>query len=156
MMSRLPLHLARLSNTDPPEVDVIDSYDKARGFIEVAMELWRLAGRNDRASAIRRVIVSSVDYEPQRLERAQIEQLRALLDGLEQALVGTLTDEKHLLSEAKVEELRGHAETLDLAETFGSFRQDPREAVQEALIYVYHLRTILNEALAAGACILFD
>jgi hypothetical protein len=154
MMSRLPLHLARVSDTNPPEVDVIDSYDKARGFIEVAMELWRLAGRNDRASAIRRVIVSSVDYEPQRLERAQIKELRDLLDGLEQALVGTLTDEEHLLSEAKVEELRGHTETLDFAEWRG--KEGARYSVQEALIYVDHLRAILDEALAAGACILFD
>jgi hypothetical protein len=156
MMSRLPLHLARVSSTDPPEVDVIDSFDTARGFVEVAMELWRLAGRDDRASAIRDVILSSLDYEPRRLERAQIEQLRALLDGLEQALVGTLTDEKHLLSEAKVDELRGHTETLDLSDTFGSLQRDPRVAVQEALIYVDHLRSIADDALAAGACILFD
>jgi hypothetical protein len=156
MMSRLPLHLARVSSTDPPEIDVIDSFDTARGFIEVAMELWRLAGREDRASAIRDVILSSLDYEPRRLERAQIEELRALLDGLEQALVGPLTDEAHMMSAAKVEELRGHTETLDLTETFGSIRQDPRGAVQEALIYVDHLRAIADDALAAGACILFD
>jgi len=154
MMSRLPLHLARVSNADPPEVDVIDSYDKAQGFIEVAMELWRLAGRDDRASAIDDVIASSVDYEPQRLERAQIEALRDLLAGLEQALVGTLTDEEHLLSAAKVEELRGHTKTLDWAEWRG--KEGARYAVQEALIYVDHLRTILDEALAAGASILFD
>ena len=156
MMSRLPLHLAHVSDTDPPQIDVVDSYPKAYGFVQVAMELWRLAGHEDRASAIQDVIASSVDYEPQRLERAQIEELRALLDGLEQALVGTLTDEAHMLSAAKVEELRGHTETLDLAETFGSIRQDPRGAVQEALIYVQHLRTIADTALAAGACILFD
>jgi hypothetical protein len=29
-------------------------------------------------------------------------------------------------------------------------------AVQEALIYVDHLRSIADDALAAGACILFD
>jgi len=156
MMSRRPLHLAHVSDTDPPEVEVIDSYDKAYGFVEVAMELWRLAGRNDRATAIHDVIVSRVDYEPSRLERAQIHELRDLLDGLEQALVGTLTDEEHLLSAAKVEELRGHAKTLDLSDTFGSLARDPRYAVQEALVYVDHLRTIADEALAAGASILFD
>jgi hypothetical protein len=154
MMSRIPLHLAHVSETDPPEVDVIDSYDKAYGFVDVAMELWRLARRDDRASAIRRVIASSVRYEPNRLERAQIEALRELLEGLEQALVGTLTDEDHMLSAAKVEELRGHTETLDLADSFGSLARDPRYAVQEALIYVDHLRTIADEALAAGASIL--
>lgn len=152
MMYRIPLHLARVSDTTPPEVEVIDSYDKAYNFVEIAMELWRLAGRDDRASAIDDVIASAVDYKPRRLERAQIEELRHLLDGLEQALVGTLTDEEHLLSEAKVEELRGHTETLDFAEWRG--KEGARYAVQEALIYVDHLRSIANEALAAGACIL--
>jgi hypothetical protein len=104
MIWRIPLHLAHVSDISPPEVDVIDSYEKAHDFIEIAMELWRLAGREDRASAIEDVMASSVDYEPRRLERAQIEELRDLLDGLEQALVGTLTDEKHMLSAAKVEE----------------------------------------------------
>jgi hypothetical protein len=151
MMSRIPLHLAHVSDTDPPEVDVIDTYDKAYGFVEVAMELWRLAGRADRASAIDDVIASAVDYKPRRLEPAQIEELRALLDGLEQALVGTLTDEEHLLSAAKVEELRGHTETLDFNESYGG---NARAAVQEALIYVDHLRSIANEALAAEASIL--
>jgi hypothetical protein len=151
MMSRIPLHLAHVSDTDPPEIDVIDSYDKAYGFVEVAIELWRLAGRGDRASALEDVIASAVDYRPRRLERSQIEVLCNLLDGLEQALVGTLTDEAHLLSAAKVEELRGRTETLDLNESYG---RDAREAVQEALIYVEHLRSIAEDALAAGASIL--
>ncbi len=116
------------------------------------MELWRLAGREDRASAIDDVITSAYYDEPPRLKQSQIEALRGLLDGLEQALVGTLTDEEHLLSEAKVEELRGHTETLDFAEWRG--KEGARYAVQEALIYVDHLRSIANEALAAGASIL--
>jgi hypothetical protein len=150
-MYRIPLHLARVSGTTPPEVKVIDSYDKAYDFVEIAMELWRLAGREDRASAIEDVMASSVDYEPRRLERAQIEELRTLLDGLEQALVGTLTDEQRLLSSEKVAELRGRTDALDLAEWRG---ESARYAVQEALIYVDHLRSIADEALAAGASIL--
>lgn len=154
MRWRIPLHLAHVSDTDPPEIDVIDSYDHAYDFAEIAMELWRLVGRDDRATAISHVIASSVRYKPRRLERAQIEELRDLLGGLEQALVGTLTDEEHLLSSAKVAELRGRTDALDLSDTWGSLPRDPRYAVQEALIFVDHLRTIADEALAAGACIL--
>jgi hypothetical protein len=154
MMYRIPLPLAYVSDTDPPEVDVIDSYDKAYDFVQIAMELWRLTGRDDRASAIDDVISSAVRYKPRRLEQAQIEELRNLLDGLEQALVGTLTDEQHLLSSERVAELRGRTETLDLSDSFGSLARDPRYAVQEALIYVDHLRTIADEALAARASIL--
>jgi septum formation inhibitor-activating ATPase MinD len=154
MMSRSSLHLGIVSNTDPPEVEVLDSYSKAYGFVEVAMELWRLAGRDDRAEAIDDVIASSVRFEPQRLKRAQIQALRDLLDGLEQALIGTVTDDEHFLSAAKVEELRGHSQTLDFNESWG---REARRAVREALVYVEHLRTITNRALATeGSCILFD
>jgi len=153
MMRRTPLYLARTSDDDPPQFDVFAQYDNARGFIEVAAELWQLAGNPDRAKAIDDVITSAYAFEPARLERDQIAALRDLLEGLEQALVGTLTDEHHMLSAAKVEELRGHVKTLDFNESYGA---DARRAVQDALVYVDHLRNILDEALAAGACILFD
>jgi len=153
MMRRTPLYLARTSDDDPPQFDVFAQYDNARGFIEVAAELWQLAGNPDRAKAIDDVITSAYAFEPARLERDQIAALRDLLEGLEQALVGTLTDEHHMLSAAKVEELRGHVKTLDFD---WNQRVDGRVAVQEALIYVDHLRNILDEALAANACILFD
>jgi hypothetical protein len=117
------------------------------------MELWRLAGRHDRASAIDDVITSAYHVKPPRLERAQIEVLRDLLQGLEETLIGTLTDEKHLLSPAKVDELRGHTETLDLDLSRG---ESARFAVQEALIYIDYMRTITDKALAADASILFD
>jgi hypothetical protein len=152
-MRRAPLHVARISGTDPSQVCVIASNPIAYGFFEVAMELWRLAGRADRASSIRKVINSAYTVEPPRLERAQIEALRGLIDGLEQALVGTVTDDEHMLSVAKVAELRGQTLILDLDESRGDLA---REAVQEALVYVDHLRTIADEALAANASILFD
>jgi hypothetical protein len=152
-MRRTPLHVARASDDDPSQFDTLASYDIAYGFIEVATELWRLAGNPDRANAIEGVITSAYGFEPARLERDQIAALRDLLEGLEQALVGTLTDEHHMLSAAKVEELRGHVKTLDFD---WNQRVDGRSAVQEALIYVDHLRNILDEALAASACILFD
>jgi len=153
MMRRTPLYVARTSDDDPPQFDVLEQYDIAYGFIEVAIELWRLAGSPDRAKAIDDVITSAYAFEPARLERDQLAALRDLLEGLEQALVGTLTDEHHMLSAAKVEELRGHVKTLDFNESYGA---DARRAVQDALVYVDHLRNILDEALAAGACILFD
>jgi hypothetical protein len=58
-----------------------------------------------------------------------------------------------MLSVAKVAELRGQTLILDLDESRGDLA---REAVLEALVYVDHLRTIANEALAANASILFD
>jgi len=153
MMRRTPLHIARVSEVDPSEVEVLRTNEIAYGFLEVASELWRLAGHPARAKAIDDVITSAYELEPPRLDKPRIVALGALLNGLEQALVGTLTDDQHLLSREKVDELRETTKTLDFNESFGA---DAREAVQHALIYVDHLRDILDEALGKDASILFD
>ena len=153
MMSRTPLHIARVSDDDPPTVEVLSSNEIARGFLEVAIELWQLADREDRASAIEKLITSAYRTAPPRWARAQITRLRELLAGIEQALRGTITDEQHLLSREKIDELRGRVEAIDLGGFPGS---DATYAVQEALVYIDRLRDIADEALANDACILFD
>jgi hypothetical protein len=150
MMQRTPLHLARL---DGDRVEVLESYDIARGFLDVAIELWQLAGREDRATAIEALITSAYELEPPRWERAQIARLPELLDGLEPALRGTVTDGELFLPTERVEELRGRVDAIDLGSLPGT---DARNAIQEALVYVDHLRDIATEALARDASVLFD
>jgi hypothetical protein len=146
-----PLHLARVIDG---EIDVVNTYDKAYGFVDVAMELWTLAGRADRSAAVEEAMSNAFDLEPPRLDKPRLEQLRAALSGLEDALIGTLTDAEHMLSLERVKALRGTSENLDL----GEWRSDEsaRHAVEEALIYAEHLRSIIDEALAADACIVWD
>lgn len=151
MMSRAPLYIARVSDDDPPTIEVLDSNEIARGFLEVAIELWRLAGHEDRASAIEELIYSAHDAEPPRWDRAQITRLRELLDGIDQAVIGPITDEEHMLSREKIDELRGRVEAIDI----DSYeRADPRYAIQSALVYIDRLRDIADDALANDACIL--
>jgi len=152
-MRRTPLHVARITEDDAHEVEVISSYDNAYGFIEVAVDLWRLAGRADRAQAIDDVITGAYVHDPPRLDATALSELRRLLEGLEGSLVGTVTDENHLLSMPMVSSLRGRTACLDLDEARGELA---REAVIEALVYVSHLRTIIDEALQCNANILFD
>lgn len=158
-MKRRPLHIARPLENEADEFDVIDSYDKAYGNIVLSRELWQLAGRADQAEAIQDVIRSAYRYKPPRLDTEHIIALRKLLDGLEEALVGSVIDEQHLLSMDKVKELRSRPEVLDLHDVMDldESRGDlAREAVMEALIYVDNLRGIADRALAANAQILFD
>lgn len=158
-MRRTPLHIGRPLENEPDEFDVIDSYDKAYGNLVLARELWRLAGRDDRAEAIEDVILDAHDHKPPRLDREHIVALRNALEGLEDALVGPVIDEQHMLSMDKVNELRSRPEVLDLHEVMDldESRGDlAREAVMEALIYIDNLRGIVDEALAADAQILFD
>jgi hypothetical protein len=154
-MMRRPLYIGRPLNDDPEpgEFDVLDEYDIAYGFFEVAQELWRLAGRADRAEAIEDVLLSSVRYKARRLDKDHIVALREALEGLEDALKATVIDEHEMLSMEKVSELRGRTKNLDLDESRGELA---RYAVSEALFYVDHLRRIAAEALAADAQILFD
>jgi hypothetical protein len=145
------LHLARITDG---AVDVVESYDKAYGFVDVAVELWSLADRPDRSASVEAAMATAFELEPPRLDKPRLEELCAALSGLEAALVGTLTDAEHLLSRERVTDLRGKSEHLDL----GAWRGDEsaRYAVQEALIYVDNLRNIIDEALAADACIVWD
>lgn len=152
-MRRTPLHIARVSNDVPPKIDVIASNEIAYGFVEVAAELWELAGRPDRAKQIDEVISSAYELEPAQLQSTHQRALRSLLEGLEKALVGTVTDEQHVLSRKQIAQLRERAKVVDLDESWGA---DARYAIQSALIYVDHLRAILDEALAQDASILFD
>lgn len=154
-MMRLPLYIGRPLNDDPEpgDFEVLEEYDIAYGFFEVAQELWRLAGREDRAEAVEDVLLSSVRYKARRLDREHIVALREALEGLEDALKQTVIDEHELLSMDKVNELRGKTGVLDLDESRGELA---RSAVSEALFYVDHLRRIADEALAADAQILFD
>lgn len=153
MMQRTPLYLARVSDTDPADVDVLSTYEIAYGFIGVAKELWQLAGREDRANKITEVIHSAYELEPPQLQSTQQRTLRSLLEGLENALVGTVTDEQHMLSREQIAPLRERAKVIDLDESWGV---DACYAIQSALVYVDHLRNILDEALAQDAVILFD
>ena len=153
MMSRTPLHIARVSDDDPPKIDVLRSNDIAQGFLEVAIELWRLAGHDDRANAIEKLITSAYRTNPPRWDRAQITRLRELLDGIDQAVIGPITDEQRMLSREKIEDLRGRVEAIDID---NYERADPRYAIQSALVYIDRLRDIADDALANDACILFD
>ncbi len=151
-MRRTPLHIARVSDDDPAEVDVLRTNEIAYGFLEVASELWRLAGDATRATAIDDVVTSAYELEPPRLDEPRIVKLRSLLNDLEPALVGTLTDGEHMLSDEQVEQLRGKAKAIEV----GAFGSDPRFAVQSALVLVGNLRDILDEARDQHASILFD
>ena len=150
-MRRSPLHIARVSEDD--EVEVLRTNPIAYGFLEVASELWRLAGDAARAKQIDDVVVSAYELEPPRLDEARIETLKSLLENLDAAVIGPLTDDQRLLSPAKVEELRGNVKTLEVAGEYGS---DPQFAVQSALGLVGNLRAILDEAQTEHASILFD
>ena len=151
-MRRTPLHIARVSD-NPMTIEVIASNEIARGYLDIAIELWRLSGHEERASAIEELVTSAHASDPPRISPVHITRLRELLRGIEEALVGSVTGEHHILSHEQLEELRGRVEAIEIDESWGA---DATNVVQEALVYVDHLRDIADEALAQNASILFD
>src|SRR5262249_31990019 len=86
-------HYGALYLVTPGQPDVLETYDDARSHIDVAKELWSLAEDDARAGAIANVVDRAYERESRTLVAADIDELLALLDGLEDALARTITDE---------------------------------------------------------------
>ncbi len=152
---RAPLHLVE---PDPAATryagrTVLDTFEHSYGYIEVATELWRLSGDQDRAKDIEAVMQRVFDREVPTLVEADIAQLLANIGGLDAALRGALTDADQLLTPERIEQLRGRSRTLDLDVSRGELA---RHAVEEAMVGVHVLERALREALDRGAHIVFD
>ena len=152
-MRRAPLHLAHAPGDDPGDLEVVASYEHAGGFFEIASDLWRVAGRDDRGIAIAQTLTLAYRYEPAHLDRTAIATLLEQLGGLEEALVAAGIAADLRLTLAQVSDLRARSTEFDLAASRGD---SAMAALQEAMVYVDAARAILSEALALEVEIYFD
>src|SRR6266571_9000664 len=109
-----PLYL--IMRNGPTDADiahegVVKTLRDGRTHIDVAKELWSLAGDDARASAIADVVSRAFRREDPVLFAEDIEQMLALLDGdrLEQALKRTITDDKMFIRPERMSEVRQRA-----------------------------------------------
>jgi hypothetical protein len=142
-------------DTDAPDPDdllgdspglVIDVLHYGWGTLAVLEELWRLIDdpRAEQVAALRR----RIDGQDLQLRTGDVNELRALIEGLVPAIVGTLVShDKRLLPAERVPALRSKAPTI-----FDHERpiDDEVHAVAEALHAVRALRIFLDRASAAG------
>ena len=149
---RRAFHLVRppvVADLDPEVIDTYELYD----HFALASELWRLTGHPERAQAIDDAVMRAYDYDVPLLTTGDIRELRELLAGLSDAVVGTITDDERIIPTDQLPELRARAQRLDVAESRG---HDAVFAVQEALIDIDNLDGALRTALEQGAHIIFD
>src|SRR5687767_10190462 len=101
------LYLVR-PDSEPDDQDaVVDAIERVRSAIDVAKELWQIAGRPDRAADIKRAIDDGYEPEGCLIRTPTIEELLRLTDGLEDAVrVGVPLDAEGKVSTAKLSELR--------------------------------------------------
>ncbi|MBA3499021.1 MAG: hypothetical protein M4D80_28995 [Myxococcota bacterium] len=147
----LSVHVVR-----PPigeELDVLHTYERIYRSIDVAAELWRLLDGEEAAKQIESVVASAFEHEPARLETGQIAALLALVEPLDKAIVGPLTDADERLSAEMISMLRGRTDVFDLDEARG---EDAHWAVSEAMVGITNLQRILRDALTEGAFLVFE
>ena len=132
---------------------VVEEYEPAKSFLEVAPELWRRAGNHERAATIEALVDRVYERQRRWMTASEIEELLQLLEGVEDALVGTVVDEHWMLRPEQVPELRKRTKYLHLDENRGDLAVS---GVAAGISDVYSLRAILREALVRGLLISLD
>ncbi|MCG8422161.1 MAG: hypothetical protein MJE77_29920 [Proteobacteria bacterium] len=119
---------------------VVEAYEPVKSALDVAMDLWRLAGDHERAAAIEALLEQVYDRDNVTMTKAETEELLRLLDGFEDALFGNVVDKEHwIILPELLPELRACTTYLDLDENNGELGLE--------ISGVLWLQKILREAL---------
>lgn len=122
---------------------VVEQFEHGRSHFDVAAELARLAGEDERARRIEEVALRAYGREPHKLNREDIQELLVLLDHLEDKLIGKVVDKDWKIRPDQLPELRKRTKTLELEERRGN---DALAGVAEGMIRIGSARYILNRA----------
>jgi hypothetical protein len=113
-------------------------------YIQVALELWALAGHDDRVKEIEALLEIAHERDLPMLHTEEVEKLNVLLDGLDQALKGRLhLDEAWQIPSERMDEVRSRTQLLHLDDVGGRIGSD---GVMEGISEVYELRGFLEQA----------
>jgi hypothetical protein len=137
---------------DPDEA-VVESLLHGPTSIDVAIELWRLAGNEERAAKIYTLTTRAFGRDNRALSTEEIREFHGLLDGLDEVLKEALLDDKWQIPPERMEEVRRRTRLLDLDDLQG---HRAREGVSEGLSQVHGLRDFLKEALDRGLYVALD
>jgi hypothetical protein len=130
---------------------IVESFEYGRSYLEAAVELWDLAGEAGRGKQINAVLVRAYRRSVHILNATDIDELLALLEGLEDRLIGTVVDEERKIRHDQLPELRRRTTMLNLDETPGYHVE---YALLEGMGRVEAVRENLRHAREAGLEIL--
>jgi len=120
--------------------------------VDVAIELWRLAGWPERARQIEAIVERVIEDEGNAASARSVAELLDLLAGLDDALRESVTDAQLRVDAAALPILRAHTRLLDLADRPGHVAT---EGVAEAVAETRELQAVLEDALALGLAVRF-
>lgn len=140
---------------DPEDAheSVVESYPNGRSHLEVAMELWRVAGVEDRARRMEDVMDRAWERDRPVMDSTDIDEMLQELEGIEPALETSVIGPDWKLSPEQVDELRNKTKLLDLSDIPGHI---PTNAMFEAISRVRAAQSILREARERGLHIALD
>lgn len=151
-----PLYLVTRGGTSNPEArheDVVETYRHGRSHIDVAKELWSLAGDAARAEAIAAIVDRAFDRDIPVLFAVDINEMLELLDGMEEALKRTIVDDKMVIRPERMSEVRQRAQLIDVDEERGKLAE---VAVMEGVARVSQLEDIFKAARDRGLDVALD
>jgi len=138
---------------DASDYGFVESFEYGRSHLRAAMELWDLAGDPGRGKQIEEVLNRAWRRPEPILNAADIDELIALLDGLEDRLVGTVVDERFKTRADQLPELRRRTTMFDLEERPGF---DVENSIGEGIGRAQAALENLRHARGAGLEILLD
>jgi hypothetical protein len=136
---------------DAVDDGIVERYEDGRSDLRVAMELWELAGDAGRVKQIEAVLDRAYQRPEHILQAADIDELIALLDGLDERLLSTVVDEQRKTRADQLPELRGRTTMFDLDERPGF---DVENSISEGMGRAASVRENLQHAREAGLEIL--
>jgi hypothetical protein len=138
---------------DASDYGFVESFQYGRSYLRAAMELWELAGEPGRSHQIEAVLNRTWQRPEPILRAADLDELIALLDGLEDRLIGTVVDAERKIRRDQLPELRRRTTMFDLDENAGYLVEN---ALLEGMGRAEAVRDNLRHAREAGLEILLD
>jgi hypothetical protein len=132
-------------DTDHPEKWVVEPYRNGPSHIQVAIELWRLAGRDDRAQAIEALLEIAYERDRPFWNDSEATKLLETLDDLDVELEKKVVGSDWLIPQDKLPDLRRQSTLVDLDEERGP---DARAGIAEAMSRVTGLREFLRSSVS--------
>lgn len=155
-MSR-SIHLTRpewQGDLDNAHEAVVESLRHGPHFIQVALELLRLARRDDRVKEIEAILEVAHEREPPTLHTEEVKTFNALLEGLDQSVKEYLQlDDLWQIPLERMAEVRERTRLLHLGNAEGSTGTD---GVAEGITQVYELRGFLEQAIERSLNVALD
>ncbi len=134
---------------DPDDAaeSVVETHRNGPSDMHVAIELWRLAGAEERARRINDLLERVNERDTPVLNATEIDELLVDLEGLEPALKNAVVGADWRIPADRLPELRQRAKLIDLDESRGELAD---AGVVEGMSRVSALSNILRDARARG------